>query len=679
MKHTMKKTSLYKFSITLFALVLICALNSDAQPVYDYKKSADRFYAEGDYYSAAENYEKALDAKSKGGTTEPYTVQKKGAKQKAATKREEIVYRIAESYRFINNYSKAEKWYAEASGFSKAEYPLAKYWYGVSLRANAKFAEAEKALQEFINGYTANDEYKKQAQLELADVKFIQQQMARKDLDLYKVNSVSVNAIGADYAAAWNNNGLVFTSTRADSTAIKGKRKNPHVNNLYWAQSTDGVFAAAQKITIPVNDDMEQGVASFTPSGDKMYFTRWTKKDGKNLASIYMSEMKDGAWSAPSLVAGKVNAEGYSSQQPYVTSDGKYLLFASDRPGGSGKFDLYYATLRSNGEAGAVSNFGNSINTAEDDQSPFYHQSTQTLVFATKGRVGMGGYDLFESKGVIGNAFAAPQNLGYPVNSIKDDIYFFAKGNDKLLQEAFISSDRSSECCLQLFTVNKIYKKYVSGIVTDCKTEQPLAAAKVQVNDGNGKALFTLSTDNAGAYRFELNNLPAMQLNASKQDYKDGSLSLQQPPANADSVTNATICLSPIEKEPEPQPEPQPEEKKDLKAYFDFAKYDLRPETGVLLDTLVALMKREPKLGIEIYGYTDKKGTENYNDNLSKLRADACKAYLVKQGINASRLKVFAKGECCQEMEEVKADGSDDPDARQMNRRVEFKIVLLYL
>src|SRR5207253_9062133 len=143
-----------------------------------------------------------------------------------------------------------------------------------------------------------------------------------------------------------------------------------------------------------------------------------------------------------------------------------------------------------------------------------------------------------ESKGTIGSSFEAPKNLGYPVNSIKDDNYFFSKGNDKLLQDAFISSDRSSECCLQLFAVNKLYKKYVSGIVTDCKTTQPIASAKVQVNDNNGRSLFTLSTDNAGAYRVELTGFQAMQFIASKQEYNDGNLSVTQPSGNVDILMN---------------------------------------------------------------------------------------------------------------------------------------------
>jgi OmpA-OmpF porin, OOP family len=671
-------TLIYKPAATIFTIAaVICTLVSAAQQVYDYKRSADRFYVDGDYFSAAEYYEKALDQKSNSVTTEPYTVQKKGAKSRASNSRQEIVFRIAESYRLINNYTKAEKWYAEAATFNKAEYPLTQYWYGVSLRANGKFNEAEKNLQEFINTHKTNDEHKKQAQLELADVKFIQQQLSAKEAGLYEVKGVNVNSIGADYAASWNNGGLIFTSTRADSSIVKNKKKNPHVNNLYWAQNTDGVFSAAQKISIPAATDSEQGIAAFTRDGNRMYFTRWTKKAGKNLASIYVSENTNGTWSEPVLAGGKINAEGYSSQQPHITADGQYLLFASDRPGGSGKFDLYYASLRSNGEAGAVNNLGSMINTAEDDQSPFYHQATQTLVFATKGRVGMGGFDLFETKGVIGNTFGTPTNLGYPVNSIKDDLYFFSNGSDKLLRDAFISSDRSSECCLQLFTVNKTYKKYISGTVTDCNTTQPIAAAKVRVTDDNGKSLFTLTTNNAGTYSIELNSFQAMQLTASKESYNDKSLGVSQPSGSTDTLMNPAICLSPVPVEQEA--EPQPEEKKDLKVYFDFAQYDLRPETGVLLDTLIALMKREPKLGMEIYGFTDKKGSENYNEQLSKLRAEACKAYLVKNGIAATRLKVFAKGECCEEAPETTPDGKDDVDARQLNRRVEFKIVLLYL
>jgi outer membrane protein OmpA-like peptidoglycan-associated protein len=513
----------------------------------------------------------------------------------------------------------------------------------------------------------------------LADVKFIRQQLARNDLDQYQVGSVNINAVGADYAASWNSGGLVFTSTRADSTGAKQKNRNPHVNNLYQAQSTDGVFNAAQRLSIPVQEGMEQGIAAFSPAGDRMYFTRWTKKGDRNIASIYVSHLQEGAWSPPVLAGGSINADGYSSQQPHVTADGNYLLFASDRPGGSGGFDLYYASIKGTDAPASVNNFGNTINTKADDQSAFYHSSTQTLVFATKGRVGMGGYDLFESKGAIGRHWSEPKNLGYPVNSVKDDLYFFTRSTDKLLQDVILSSDRSSECCLQLVTVNKVYKKYVTGIVTDCNTAQPLGSAKVQVNDNSGRSLFTMVTKDDGSYSIELSAFQVMQFTASKESYENGTLDIKPPPGNRDSLVNPAICLTPVVVvTPDPLPEPE-EKKKELKVYFDFARYNLRPETGVLLDTLVALLKRETKLGIEIYGYTDQKGSDGYNANLSRLRAEACKDYFVKNGIDASRLTVVPKGECCGEKPEKKADGSDDPAARQLNRRVEFKIILMSL
>jgi outer membrane protein OmpA-like peptidoglycan-associated protein len=285
----------------------------------------------------------------------------------------------------------------------------------------------------------------------------------------------------------------------------------------------------------------------------------------------------------------------------------------------------------------------------------------------------MGGYDLFESRGIIGSSWQEPTNLGYPVNSIKDDIYFFNKGTDKLLKEAFISSDRSSECCLQLLSVTKTYMKYVSGMVVDCKTNQPLASAALKIT-GADSSIF-LKTNEQGIYRIELNAFQPLRIVASKENYNDANLQFNQPTTNVDTLTNPVLCLAPKEVEVVVTPQPEPA-KQELKAYFDFAKYNLRPETGQLLDTIVALLKREPKLGIEIYGYTDKKGTDGYNMNLSKLRADACKAYLLQNGIAASRMTVIAKGECCEVQSENKADGSDDPGARQANRRVEFKIVL---
>lgn len=206
---------------------------------------------------------------------------------------------------------------------------------------------------------------------------------------------------------------------------------------------------------IPQGAGIHQGVASLSPGGSTLFLTRWSIVGGKKTSAIYTSKKLDSGWSTPVLMDSLVNTRGYNAQQPFVMPDGKTLLFASDKPGGSGGFDLWYAVLDTNGKPEKVMNLGNTINTINDEQAPFYHEASGTLVFSCNGRVGMGGFDFFYSKGTIG-AWGEPVNFGYPVNSIKDDIYFTSPDSGKnILENVWLSSDRSAECCLELFTLSK--------------------------------------------------------------------------------------------------------------------------------------------------------------------------------------------------------------------------------
>ena len=172
-----------------------------------------------------------------------------------------------------------------------------------------------------------------------------------------------------------------------------------------------------------------------------------------------------------------INADGYNTQQPFVTPDGKYLLFSSNRNGGQGGYDLWYAPLE-NGKPGTPQNMGAVINTSYDEQAPSYHEASGSLIFSSNGRVGMGGYDFFQSKGSMGN-WGEPENLGYPVNSVKDDIYFTSRGPAKnILEDVVLSSDRDAACCLELFSLKKIRPlKRISGRIISCDPSKPLAVA----------------------------------------------------------------------------------------------------------------------------------------------------------------------------------------------------------
>jgi OmpA-OmpF porin, OOP family len=655
------KTRIESIAIALL-LLTFAGTEGIAQKSADYKHSADVYFAMGDYYSAASYYQLYLSgAKGKnGGSFRPYSIQKLGATKASSLDKNspsymEAVNRIAESYRKVGDYKNAETWYQQLSTSGKAKYPDAQLWYGVSLKANGKCADAEQQLNEYVAG-AGNNPLVQVAQQELAGCRFAADQAKNSSNSLFTITPFQggINTGESSFAGTWNNGIFYFTSTRPDTAVTKG---NPYTAALY---SADATLAKAEKVSVPATKDENQGIASFNSDGSRMYLTKWKRNRDRNIAELYVSEKKGGTWSTPVKLGSDVNKEGFSSEQPYVTPDNKFLVFASDMPGGSGKMDIWYAPLSANGLPGTAVNMGSNVNTAEDDAAPFYQQGSGTLVFASKGRVGMGGYDLFQSKGAFNGSWTPAENLGAPVNTNKDEIYFTTRSNTQLFKDAVISSDRSSDYCMALYTVNKKYKKYIAGTVVDCKTKEKIAGASVSAGSASGV------TDATGNYVVEVENF-TKSVSASKENYNSNSLDLTAPSGDIDTLNGGEICLALIEKVKAPE---------DHNVYFDFNKYNLTPATGVKLDTLAALLKRESMLSLEILGYTDNFGTKEYNDKLSLERAEACKQYLIQKGVDASRLSVQAKGACCPLKPETTPDGKDIPEARAVNRRVEFNVKL---
>ncbi len=655
-----------------------------AQYVKDYKKNADNFYKKGDYYSAALYYEKFLNDHAQPTDFAPYQALKEKAKDEKPPKVKgvdynEINWRIAESYRQITDHEHAEKYYAKvvAAGNSKT-YPLAKYYYGLALAASGKMDAARQQFSAFLSEYNAKDDYAAMAKKQLDDAQFADAQLKRKDIASVAVTKMNetINPKGLNYAAAGFGNTFVFTSARPDNPNAGAKAN--FINRLFQTNGTGN--PGVQVMEIPASKDIDQGIASFNAAGSAVFFTRWVKNNGKKEAAIYFSKQKAGKWSEPEKLSAIINVPGFSSQQPHLTDDGKYLLFASNQQGGAGGFDLYYAPLDANLQPTKVVNFGSTINTKQDDQTPFYHSASHSLVFASNGRLGMGGYDLYQSKGSIGGSFETPVNLGYPVNSYKDDIYFFNSGNAKLLKDAYLSSDRSSACCLELFAINKTYKKVVTGKIVDCATKAPIDSAIISVVDVSSGKTIVLSqlTDSKGSYFYETDEAEQSHtLVARKDDYNSATTKIflagNEP---ADTVYKEFVCMQQV---PPPPPPPAPvvdTPKAEMPLYtrFAFNKYDIHPDSTEVIDSLVALLKRESKLGVDVGGYTDDIGSVEYNLKLADLRAKASKAYFVKKGISAIRIKTKTYGKCCPLVPEKTTDGKDNPDARAMNRRVEYRI-----
>ena len=638
-----------------------------------------KFFNQGNSYAAAVYYEKYLQASTAENDQQfkPYFAKKNDSPSPInipPVARKKAIYNLAESYRVLNDYTNAEKWYNEVLTQDGADqFPLGQYWYGITLRANNKPEAAGNAFLSFLSTYKENDEFAKSAKMEIANFPYVQTQTQRSDSGLYKINISPINGKGATYAAAVSNNILYFSSTRPDTTIKLSKEESPYVNNIYQTSFTEGKPGTADKLSLTNPRGYEQGTTTFSASGSRIFFTRWQKINNANISAIYTSEKQGDKWSEPVKLLAEINEEGFSSKEPFVTSDG-HLLFSSNRPGGIGKFDLWAATIDSNGSVtGQAKNLGETINTTHDDQCPFYHPTTNTLVFASNGRIGMGGFDLYTSKGTIDGGWQPAINPGYPINSVKDDLYFTTTNNNSLLKNAFISSDRNSSCCLELFNLDKEYKKYISGNVVNCKTNVPVADALIQVMDSaKGRVLFTQLTDASGKYVFDITDISRpLQFAAEKQGYTSSKIAGAKTGIETDTATNDLLCLTPIEN----NPEPGKISFSPMLLHFDFDKSNIRSDAAVVLDSLAAVMQREPGMSVEIGGYTDGKGAESYNLNLSDERAEACYNYLTRyKNINPKRFLKKAYGACCHVAKELTEDGKDNPEGRQLNRRAEFRI-----
>jgi len=335
-------TKLYAIAAAALPALLVLPQYSKAQYKQDYARTAASFYASHDYSSSIKYYELFLNGKSDPGSSKqkPYTIQKQpGAKSENSISKNKLpaAWQLAESYRQLNDYSQAEKWYTLVADSHNENYPLAAYWQGICLRANGKYAEAEKVLSAFLKSHGPADDYAQSARKELLNLAFIREQLRKKDSISIKMAKLTgdMNAPGfANYAPATSGNTVYFTSTRRDTAHTDA----PYYNNLYRFNKDS---SAVRSAGIPNVQGMEQGVAALTPDGNTLYLTRWQKNEaGKNIANLYISYRNAGnSWSTPQADS-TLNIPGYSTQQPAVTADGRFLLFASDRPGGEGALDI---------------------------------------------------------------------------------------------------------------------------------------------------------------------------------------------------------------------------------------------------------------------------------------------------------------------------------------------------
>jgi outer membrane protein OmpA-like peptidoglycan-associated protein len=459
---------------------------------------------------------------------------------------------------------------------------------------------------------------------------------------------------------------MIFTSRRKESTGGNTYDGGRYYEDIYISNNVNSAWTPAQNIGVPINTDDNEATVGLSPDGQEILIYKDDNGDG----NIYSTTLDGDVWSVPVKMNSNINSK-YWEPSAFISADGQAIYFTSDRPGGFGGRDIYKSEMTDKHDWGKAVNMGPLINTPYDEDAPFIHPDGVTLFFSSNGHNTMGGFDVFYSTfSEDENKWLAPVNVGYPINSPDDDIFYVVSADKK---KAYYSSFKEGglgekdNYVITFLDEQKAPLALLKGFVKDSDGNVPKGVLITVTNNETGKVVGNYNPNKkSGQYLFVL---PAGK-NYNIAYEADGYLFYsenREVPKN----TNYYAMYKDIE-----LPTVTVGSKIILNnIFFDFDKATLRPISSVELKNIIKLLNKYPKVIVEIAGYTDSNGSVEYNLILSESRASSVVAYLKAHGIDSTRMIPKGYGEGSPDAKNKNTDGSDNPEGRQLNRRVELKII----
>lgn len=606
------------------------------------------------------------------------TITRKETETSPANQR--IVHNLAESFRQIHDYINAEKWFGKSAMDEPKAYPDERYWYAITLMQNAKYNKAADEFEKYLLSNTNKNSvlYKSAQKKSLSCDFFAGTSMSINSKTTIEELDSTINGGSASFGPAFfiNKDTLAFASARKQSTTLENQ--NPvFLCDVFSTIKTENGWEKLKNLGSPINTHEHEASGVFSEDGRNFFFTRWTAVPGeKNEYSIYLSRYMNGQWLQPMKLNSNVNMNGYKSMHPAINIDGSILYFSSDRPGGSGKMDLWSAPIDEFGKAGKAVNLGSIINTEENEVSPFYDYGTKILYFSSDGHQGLGGLDVFKSAlgEVSDTTWANPLNLKAPINSSRDDAYFIAYKDQSI---GYFASDRKlcEKCeggsCYKIYSVQPVpFIIRLKGTVYQKKTKQPLSNSLITLADEseNTEPTYVITDDNGNYFTF-LQEEMDFKMKAQKLKFFSAQANI-----SSKGISKSTEIIQDFYLEKIPSGDiviPGIE--------YDFDKATLRPFSKLILDTLSDMLKLNDNLVVELSSHTDSRGNDDYNFRLSDERAKSCVQYLITKGIAKDRLQPKGYGETKLIVtdEEINTMSSEEEKeaGHQKNRRTAFRIL----
>ena len=452
--------------------------------------------------------------------------------------------------------------------------------------------------------------------------------------------------------------------TADEETLIFSGMTAEREENIYTTHRIKGGWDVPEQISKSINTPDNEGTCAISADGRTLVLTACNRPDSFGGCDLYISHKEGKDWSTPQNLGDAINTRERETQ-PSLSADGHTLYFSSDRRGGVGKDDIWVTTLNAQNKWTEPKNLGNVINTPDEEIAPFIHDNGHTLFYSSNGLPGMGGYDIFITKR-LDTTWSEPQNIGYPINTVAEQVGLFISANGK---NAYYTDDNTDKAkgrsLLYTFALPESLKnqitptRYAKGKIFDKKTGKALAST-IELYDLKTQEKVSEYTSDAttGAFLAVLNKGSEYAFYVSKPDYLFKSLSF----SITDSTTsvNLDIPLEAVEKD-------RVETLNNI--FFKTGEFNLDEKSKVELNRMVDFLNKNKNLKIEISGHTDDVGSDQANVELSKKRATAVLEYLEKSGILQDRLTAKGYGKT----KPVVPNNSETN--RQQNRRIEWRVL----
>ncbi|MEN9742861.1 MAG: hypothetical protein RLZZ65_666 [Bacteroidota bacterium] len=592
----------------------------------------------------------------------------------------------AEFLDYQRKYAEAARWYERALYIDPSHsISGSTYFYLAACQITiGNYQDALVNINRFLKNPNAKESLVNQAYQLRACAEFSIESMAHP-VAFVPVNAgEGINTILAEYYPTLTVDGqqLLFTR-RLPVVGSNDEQEDFYVSKLDAANEK---WREAQAMPPNINTPWNEGAPTISGDGKKIIFVACTdpsgvnygaNRTGKGSCDLFVTEKIGNKWTNPINLPGGVNTANWETQ-PSLSADGKTLYFirAIRSREGRANSDIYVSYLLDNGLWTEAERLSNTVNTNQNEESVQIHPDGQTLYFASRGHVGLGGSDLFVSKLNAQGQWSKPLNLGYPINTRFDENSLLVSALGDI---AFFASDRTGgfgNLDIYWFELPRELQAtqtfYFEGRAFDAQTRQQLQASIRLTDLSTGKEVYNGYTDiQDGKIVLPLPVDRTYAVLVNKEGYHPFSLNFDLTIKENAQSYQLDMPLNPLNSQAE---------NVLSNVFFDLAKATLRPESRVELLNLSAYLKANPKLKIEIQGHTDSQGDAQKNLVLSEQRAKAVYDFLITDGIQANRLSYKGFGSTVPVITDAQIAAlpteAQKAAAHQKNRRTSYTMKL---